>query len=495
MEDCEMTKCRFPNRLLLFLCIGCLVPLANRTSAVEPPQRAKNSADEKSATHVIAAETAYYTTGPQQGRPPDGKFKAGTRTKLLREAGSYSLVRAENGVAAYVATNTLKKIGKETVVKITDDVRAVAKSNNQFAFDLYGRLHEQRGNLFFSPASISTALAMTYAGAEGQTEKQLAQVLHFRIPEEQLHAGFGTMTEVLNSDQPGYRLNMANRLWAQESYPFRPEFLAVTRKQYGSELAQVDFAQKAEQARQIINAWIEEQTNGKIEDLIPPSVLDAMTRLVLTNAIYFKGAWEEEFSKEATEDAPFHLSHDRQIETPTMRQKEDFRYAADDDLQILELPYAGRDLSMLVLLPKEIGRLGELERRLTAENFQKWTSGLRKREVQVYLPKFKLTSQFAMSNVLRGMGMELAFSDQADFTGMSTAEELMISEVVHKAFVDVNEEGTEAAAATGVVVAATAAPVQQEPVVFRADHPFVFLIRDNRTGAILFLGRVANPNE
>lgn len=477
--------------LLLSLCTG--PGLSKPICGAEPKQSTNES--QAAFTHVITAETVYYTTGPQQGRPPDGKFPAGTKVQVLRESGSYSQVRTETETIAYVSTSALKKVEGTKPVLITDKARAVAQESNRFAFDLYNRLREQEGDLFLSPASISAALAMTYAGAVGETEKQMARVLHFNLPKAKLHAGYGTLTEILNSQQPGYRLNMANRLWAQKGYPFQPEFLTLTRDRYGAELAPVDFARQTEQARLAINAWVEEQTQGKIEDLIASGDLDAMTRLVLTNAIYFKGAWAKEFTKDATKDAAFHLSSDRRIMTPLMHQTDDFLYAAKDDLQILELPYAGGDLSMVILLPKQVDGLARLESQLTAEKVQQWTSDLRQRQVQVSLPKFKLTSRFYLSEVLQSLGLTLPFSPQADFSGISTAEDLMISEVIHKAFVDVNEEGTEAAAATAVTIRVTAAPIVQEPVVFRADRPFLFFLRDNRTQAVLFLGRLTNPQE
>lgn len=457
-----------------------------------PPQTKEKRGPEP--THRVVAETVYYTTGPQQARAPDGKLKLGTQVTVLRKAGSYSQVRTADGLVAYVASDALKAVEAPTKIEITDDARAVAQSNNRFAIDLYKGLREREGNLFFSPASISAALAMTYAGAEGATEKQMATVLHLELAEPQLHEGFATLSTILNSGAQGYRLTMANRLWAQESYPFRPEFVTTTRQHYGAEIAKVDFRQ-TEEARDEINRWVEQQTEGKIEELLPPGILEAMTRLVLTNAIYFKGAWAEEFSKQATEEAPFHLSG-RQVKAPLMYQTDDFRYGQTDTLEVLELPYAGNDLSMLVLLPKERDGLSRLENQLSAENLEKWTSRLAKREVRVYLPRFKLSSQFKLGETLRSLGMTLAFSEKADFSGMSSAEDLLISEVIHKAYVDVNEEGTEAAAATAVVIApAAAVGKQEEPVVFRADHPFAFLIRDNRTGAVLFLGRVVNPSE
>ena len=383
---------------------------------------------------------------------------------------------------------------KAAELKITDDVREVAKSGNQFAFDLYGQLRERPGNLFFSPASISTALAMVYAGARGETEAEMARTLHFELADERLLAGFATLSQALNSDGRGYHLTTANRLWGQKSFTFRPDYLQLTREQFGAELFPLDFA-KSEPARQTINRWVMRQTNDKIPDLIPPGVLDAMTRLVLTNAIYFKGDWEHEFPKSATQDAPFQLSSEQEVQAPLMHQERRFAYAENDDAQVVALPYGNYDLSLFVLLPKEIDGLPEIESELTAENFGKRTAEMDERIVRLWLPKFKTTSQFSLVDALRSLGMTLVFTDDSDLSGIASSEELKISAVIHKAYVDVNEEGTEAAAATAVALAPAAAPIREpeEPVVFRADHPFLFLIRHNSTGAILFLGRMSAP--
>lgn len=383
---------------------------------------------------------------------------------------------------------------------ITPDVRNVATSINGFTFDLYGQLRKQEGNLFFSPASISSALAMTSAGAAGQTEKEMAHVLHFDrnpspLPSERLHDAYGKLTSLLNSSggQAGYVLRTANRLWGQQSYQFLPTFLKLTRENYGAELAELDFRQ-AERARQEINKWVEQQTQQKIVDLIPTGVLGTDTRLVLTNAIYFLGGWDDEFSKELTKDEPFFVSPKQSVAVPLMTQIGRFRYGEFETLQILELPYRGREISMVVVLPKRVDGLEALEGQLTIENVDRWTGSFRSRKVHVFLPKFKMTSQFSLKKVLSAMGMPTPFTEAADFSKMAGGESLMISEVVHKAFVDVNEKGTEAAAATAVIVAPTSAPFQPEPpAIFRADHPFVFLLQDNRSKAILFVGRVSNP--
>ncbi|MGO8752506.1 MAG: serpin family protein [Thermoguttaceae bacterium] len=284
----------------------------------------------------------------------------------------------------------------------------------------------------------------------------------------------------------------------QQGYEFLPEFLQTTHNYYGAELGIVDFVRNTEAARQEINQWVEKQTEDKIKDLLAPGVLDPQTRLVLTNAIYFKGNWKEKFGKNATEDAPFHLSADKEVTVPMMHQAERFGYRATDALQVLEMSYAEGELSIIVLLPKEIEGLIQLEKKLTQANVQEWTKGLRWQEVIVYVPKFTMTSQFSLKDTLQTMGMTRAFGQNADFSRMSRGEGPYISAVVHKAFVDMNEEGTEAAAATAVVETKKEALMKEEPEtppVFRADHPFLFLIRENQTGGILFMGRVMNPKQ
>jgi serpin B len=254
----------------------------------------------------------------------------------------------------------------------------------------------------------------------------------------------------------------------------------------------VNFVKAAEQARQTINQWVERQTNGKIKDLISRGLLDSMTRLVLTNAIYFKGNWASQFKEDRTREGPFDLLDGSKVQVPMMNQTEQFGYAETDTLQVLELPYVGEELSMVILLPKRTDGIGELERELAGESLSKWLGAVRRQEVIVSMPKFKLTSKFSLGQVLRSMGMTAAFSEQADFSGMTGGRDLFISAVVHQAYVDVNEEGTEAAAATGVTMRVTSVGPVRTPV-FRADHPFIFLIRDTTSDSILFLGRVMNP--
>ncbi len=372
------------------------------------------------------------------------------------------------------------------------EVRAVVTGNTAFALDLYGRLRSQPGNLFYSPFSISAALAMTSAGARGDTLAEMSRVLH--LPQSgDVHADFGQLLKALAGTGRKYELHVANALWGQQGFPFRPEFLALTKKDYGAGLRQVDFA-NTEQARQTINHWVEQQTKDRIKDLLPAGSLDALSRLVLTNAIYFKGTWDKQFPKSATQDAPFQLGGGRTAKAPLMSVGGSFPYFADETLQAVELPYAGGDLAMVVLLPRQADGLAKLEQSLTPENLDRWVTHLRQTPGDVWLPRYRVTSGFDLNATLQQLGMHKAFGGDADFSGMTpSGEKLLISKVVHKAFVDVNEEGSEAAAATGAVMKLAAAPARQERFAFRADHPFVFLIRGQRTGAVLFLGRVANP--
>ena len=424
---------------------------------------------------------------------PRGALKKGTKVAGSFVGRTVLNVSTDGGPSGLADSSFFSRLGSS--IEIKKEAKQVAESSNQFAFNLYQQVRQQDGNLFFSPASVSTALAMAYAGAAGNTKREMASILH--LPREQnTHEGFSTLLDLLNStgDRNGYSLRTANRLWGAKGYQFEDAFLGTTRDKYRAELETLDFGQP-EQARQTINAWVEQQTREMIVDLIPSGSLQPDTRLVLTNAISFVGGWSSEFSKRATKEAPFHLTAKDTINVPTMEQREEFSYTEDAEAQVLSMPYRGYELSMVVVLPKKVDGLAELERNLTNDRFTEWTKKLRGgRPVDTYLPRFKMRSQFALSGALKSMGMPSAFSDNADFSAMSTSEDLMISEVIHQAFVDVDEEGTEAAAATAVLVPeASGPPERKEPIIFRADHPFLFLIRDNRTGSVLFMGRVQRP--
>lgn len=373
---------------------------------------------------------------------------------------------------------------------------AVVKGNNAFALELYQKLKDREGNIFFSPYSVSTALAMTYAGARDNTAAQMTEVLHFTLGQQDLHPAFASLEERLNGVQEKGKalLRVANSLWPQQGYPLLKAYLELVKRYYGVTVTPLDYQGAAAEARNIINRWVEEKTRDRIKNLIQPGILNALTRLVLVNAIYFKGNWASRFDESLTRDDTFFLLSGKKVQAPLMTQQQKFKCGETDALQVLELAYDGEDLSMIVLLPKERDGLPQLERSLTAENLTRWTSILRKQEVKVFLPRFKMISQFRLDQTLGAMGMTDAFNpDRANFAGMDGRTNwLYIGAVIHKAFVDVNEEGTEAAAATAVVMRIKMAKPSPPPI-FRADHPFLFLIRDNGSGSILFIGRVTNP--
>ena len=389
----------------------------------------------------------------------------------------------------------LQAQGEEPKPVAAADRTAVVEGNNAFAFALYGQLRNRNGNLFFSPESISTALAMAYAGARGSTASEMAKTLHFTLPQPQLNPAMGALLSDLNAVHDGYQLTVTNALWAQQGYTFLDAFLQLLKTDYGAGLNQVDFKGATEAARLTINRWVEQKTQDKIKDLLQPGTLAPSTRLVLTNAIYFKGDWQTQFDKAHTRDEDFYPSQTQTKKVAFMHRESSFSYFDGGTFQLLEIPYKSKELSLVVLLPKDRSGLPALEQSLTASNTQQWLSQVVQRDkVIVALPKFKSTQQFELGGTLGAMGMAQAFSGSADFSGMTGKRDFAISEVIHKAYIDVNEEGTEAAAATAVGFRALAmrGPVEQPPV-FRADHPFIFLIRDNRSSSILFMGRMADP--
>ena len=417
-----------------------------------------------------------------------------------------TLIGVLSGFALFVTTATAKD---------NSDLEAVAAGNTKFALNLYDQLNKEKGNLFLSPYSISTALAMTHAGARGETETEMAKALSFpSLPDkeggplgrERLHAGFSDLKLGLREarEKGGVELSIANALWPQKNYRFLPEYLNLIERDYDSVGRPLDYS-NSEKARGIINRWVEQETNDKIKDLIPSGVLDSLTRMVLTNAIYFKGNWDVQFKEKSTREMPFKVTSTKSVKAPMMYQKGNFGYYQDEDVQVLEMPYKGDKVSMFVLLPNQGGgqpfrrstnppakkkTIADLEKTLNPAKLSEWISKVRRTKVDTWFPKFKMTSEFSLSQQLQALGMKKAFGD-ADFSGMDGSKRLYLSAVLHKAFVEVNEEGTEAAAATAVVVRTRSArPMGPR---FRADHPFLFLIRDKATGSILFLGRYAEP--
>jgi serpin B len=389
------------------------------------------------------------------------------------------------------------EIKADTGSEINPDLKAVTEANTAFALELYGQLRTGEGNLFFSPFSVSTALAMTYGGAHGETQKQMAHTLHFNTSAGMtLHNDFATLLTDLNQEQlkGKVQLTAANSLWLQKGQVFQSDFLKLCNQDYSATITPVDFTGNPEAACKIINNWVYSKTQGKITDIIGPDTLVTSNQLVLVNAIYFKGKWDNQFKPEYTQVAPFHVSSKKTVTAPLMGQMKKFGLKDLPDLQVLELPYAGGDLSMIVLLPRKVEGLKDLEARLTPVNIKTWTQDLKPEKVNVTLPKFKIISTFSLDNALKVLGLSVAFEpEKADFSGMNGKTNLYISGVLHKAFVDVSEEGTEAAAATAVEMGVTAIAIMPEE--FRVDHPFLFFIRENSTGSILFLGRIIDPTQ
>ncbi len=367
-----------------------------------------------------------------------------------------------------------------------------------FATDLFGRLRTTPGNVFVSPFSVRVALAMTAAGAKGDTLAEFERVLRLPADPAAADASLGKQLAAVNaSGKRGVELRTANALWAAAGYPFRPEFLARAKSVYGAGAEECDFAARPEPSRVRINDWVAKETNGKIKDLLAPGVVTRGTRLVLTNAVYFKGLWAVPFKKELTKDARFfHDAETRDVKlVPLMHRYGGFSAADDTALpyQAAELLYQGGEVSMLVVVPRDPAGLPAVEAQFTPDWLKQVRASLRPADDgELFLPRFKIEAQYELNDPLKAMGLKLAF-DGGDFSGMSSAERLVVSAVVHKAFVEVNEAGTEAAAATAVVMATTSMPAPRKPVVVRADRPFLFVLRHAPTDTVLFAGRYARP--
>jgi serpin B len=379
---------------------------------------------------------------------------------------------------------------------VPEATASISAANNQFALEVFRFIAasaEAKGkNVFLSPYSISTALAMTYTGSRGETQQQMAAVLHFSLSLEQLNAGFADLLARTSPQSKHYQLNVANALWGQQGYHFEPAFLDAVRKNYGGGLESVDFSNHRTQAIHTINAWVEKKTEQKIRNLLHDDDITELTRMVLTNAIYFKGDWAAKFSKDATGPAPFKLALGSTVQVPMMHQTASFLFSESmpDGLKAIELPYAGDDLAMVILLPE--GGLEKLEGELTVARLKQLRASLHETKVEVSLPKFQFETRYQLADLLAAMGMPDAFSEtRADFSGMTGTKALRISRVIHQAMIDVNEEGSEAAAATAVVMMPKS--VMMRRPVFNADHPFLFFIIHKPTDSILFMGRYAAP--
>ncbi|XP_020042316.2 leukocyte elastase inhibitor [Castor canadensis] len=376
----------------------------------------------------------------------------------------------------------------------------LSTANTLFALDLFLALNENNptGNIFISPFSISSAMAMVFLGTKGNSAAQLSKAFHFDAVED-IHSRFQSLNAQMNKQGAPYILKLANRLYGEKTYNFLPEFLDSTQKMYGADLASVDFQHASEDARKAINQWVKGQTEGKIPELLAAGVVDSMTKLVLVNAIYFKGNWEEKFMKEETTNAPFRLNKKDTKTVKMMYQKKKFPFGYIQDLKcrVLELPYKGKELSMIILLPDDIEDestgLEKIEKQLTLEKLCEWTKpeNLDTIEVNVKLPRFKLEESYVLNSDLARLGIQDLFnSSKADLSGMSGARDIFISKIIHKSFVEVNEEGTEAAAATAGIATFSMLAHEED---FTADHPFLFFIQHKPTANILFLGRLSSP--
>lgn len=404
---------------------------------------------------------------------------------------------------ASIAQSQLPRVSSPAVPDA--DLQAVVEGNSRFACDLYRVLRAEPGNIFFSPYSVSIALAMTYAGARGETAQQMADTLYFALPQERLHPAFNALDLAVTrpgeaaaaAEEQDFRLNVANSLWGQKDYVFLAEFLDLLAQNYGAGMRLVDFESAPEPARLAINRWVSDQTEGKIEDLIPPGAITDLTRLVLANAIYFDARWVYPFDRESTQDGLFNLLDGGQVSVPMMRMSRPavLRYAQGAGYQAVELPYKGDRASMLLLVP-DAGAFADFEATLDADRIATTVASLQPQPVALTLPKFSYDSDFSLAETLAGLGMPDAICGygRADFSGMDGVGELCISAALHKAFVAVDEAGTEAAAATAIVMGATSAQ-PAAAIELRIDRPFIFLIRDTQTGSILFLGRVLDPTE
>ena len=405
------------------------------------------------------------------------------------------------GAAPPVEPPDIEKNGLAPPVARPPDVTAVevgrlVEGNREFAVELYGAVRQSPGNVFLSPHSISAALAMSFGGARGETEAEMARTLRFRLDQHRLHAAFAALQADLHEGAAAgdYQWHAANRLWGQRDYGILPAYRELTERYYGAPLEEVDFRSASEAARQAINRWVELQTQERIRDILPYGSLSADTRLVLANAVYFFGNWEKPFSTVGTRPAPFFVAPGEAVEVPLMYRLGHYRYAARDGVQLVEIPYRGGRLAMVVVLPAERFGLAEVERQLTAARLEEWIGASRSRRVRIRLPRFRVEAAYRLGEPLGQLGLRQVFGPGADLTGMSPRGDLFLGEVYHKAFVEVNEHGTEAAAATvPEAPMAEPGPPPPPPIEFRADHPFLFILRDRKSGSILFLGRLANP--
>jgi serpin B len=378
--------------------------------------------------------------------------------------------------------------------------KTLAQNNTVFAIDLYKKLCSKPGNIFISPYSASAALAMTCAGARGDTEKQMIETLRFSVEPKSIQPAFESLRSILDKlkGKGGVSLNVANSLWPQKGYDIYPEYKDLLKTYYAASIISLDYKSQLGEAIKRINEWVEERTQGRIKDIITPDAINPNTKMVLTNAIYFKGYWEQGFDPDLTEKSNFFISSDNSIETQMMKHTGMFKYADIESLQILEMPYAGNELSMIVALPKATYGIDQLEKELSSEKLSIWKAKMVSTKVLADFPKFEMSSSFDLSDELVSMGMIDAFNSRnANFNGIAVGnnDPLYLSSVIHKAFIEVNEQGTQASAATSIMAPDGISFNDAQIPTFRADHPFIFIIQENQTGSVLFIGRVSETTK
>ena len=381
-------------------------------------------------------------------------------------------------------------------IQKTTDPKTIAENNNIFMMKAYKLLTDKDDNIFISPYSITSALAMTYAGAANKTAAEMGTALEFSGNNINFHENFGKVTTGINEVQKKgeIQLSIANSLWLADGFKFSDEFLRINKTFYKAELTNLNFAE-SQKSRKTINDWVAEKTKDKIKDLIPEGILDALTKLVLTNAVYFKAEWAEQFKKNNTEESEFITYGNGSVNVDMMHLKHRYNYMENSELQFIEMPYKGGDASMFVLLPKNKDGLKAIEKKLTYQNLADYTSQMQKKEVDVFFPKYKMSLSYELRELMGKLGMKEAFNKKADFSKMNGKTDLYISAIIHKTFIAVDEEGTEAAAATAVVMRMKSMPPQNDFAVFKADHPFFYFIKEKSTGTILFAGRVTDPSK
>ena len=430
---------------------------------------------------------------------PLEQFKSGTPVDKIICLQDFTLViKTENGYPACVKSQTAQRLvelewGTISTHQNTLVAQNPSDSNNMFAFALLSKVSQQdKGNIFFSPYSISNAFSMVYEGARSTTASEIQSVFHFIQDDASRKNYVRQINSEINNPSQQYKLNVANALWIQNDYPVLQSYTDTLEQYYTANATNLDLKNDSENSRKTINTWVENKTNQKIVNLLPEGSINKDTRVVLTNAIYFKGNWTNQFEASDTSDQNFTISQDDIVKVPMMKKDTSFPYFEDSNMQALKMPYQGGHLSMMILLPKD-NNLGSLVNSLSVEKLRQLNNNMTTESVSAYIPKFTLNTQYTLNDYLSSMGMPSAFSPiDADFTGITGNKDLSISTAVHQAFVKVDEKGTEAAAATGTVFQATSLMLAKN--IFKADHPFVFMIYDDQTGLVLFIGQVVNPS-